>query len=149
MEAVREVRPPLAIDTGASAQNATRLRREFTGWLAIDVTGEVLHDLALAVYEAIANIAEHAYADSPGGSGPVRLIAYRSRDAVLITIADDGRWRAATGEPYRSRGIPLIQELVQQMHIDRTPTGTVVYLRAVVPPPERAPCQLGARSDVL
>lgn len=124
------MRPPLFIDTEASARSITGVRREFTAWLAIDVTGEPLHDLVLAVYEAVANSAEHAYADHPDNSGPVRLLARRTRDVVLVTVADDGAWRAPTGQPFRSRGLALIRALVQDVHITRGPHGTMVQLRA-------------------
>ncbi len=134
-ETLSEVRPALNISAGADASSATRLRRAFSAWLAVDVTGDQLDDLVLAVYEAVANTAEHAYADHPDRAGPVRLFARRSHAVLQVTIADDGRWRPPTGEPYRSRGLPLIRALVEDVHIDHTPTGTAVHLRAALPPP--------------
>lgn len=82
----------------------------------------------------VANIVDHAYTDNLDGPGAVRLTARRSHDVVLITIADDGRWRAATGEPHRGRGLPLIRLLVQNVHLTHTPTGTVMYLRTALSP---------------
>lgn len=119
----------------STARSATWLRHEFSAWLALDVTSELLDDLVTAVYEAAANVAEHAYADHPAGPGPVRLGAHRYYDAVQITIADDGIWRAVTGEPLRSRGLPLMRELMHEVHVDRGPGGTVVHLRTEIAPP--------------
>lgn len=98
--------------------------------------------MVLAVCEAVANIAEHGYADSPQGAGSVRSTAYRSRAAVLITMLMTGAG-AATGQPYRSRGVALIQQLVEHVYIDHTPTGTVVHLRATLPPPAAHPAAGG------
>lgn len=132
------MRPPLLIDTVATARAAARVRREFTAWLALDVAGEVLHDVVMAVYEAVANSAEHAYAEHPDGPGGLRLTAHRGHDAVQITVADDGIWRAPTGQPYRSRGLPLIGQLIEHVHVDRGSTGTVVHLRTPVQLPTEA-----------
>lgn len=53
----------------ATARHASGLRREFRAWLGIDVTGELFEDVVLVVYEAVANIAEHAYGHHPGHPG--------------------------------------------------------------------------------
>ena len=75
---------------GSAASQPRPGARRVADRLAIDVTRELLDDLALAVYEAIANMTEHAYPDHADGHGPVRLAAHRSHDGVLITIADEG-----------------------------------------------------------
>ncbi len=67
IEDVTAVRPSLMIDETATAQNIARVRREFARWLAVDLAaGDLLDDLVLAVYEALANVADHAYTDTVG-----------------------------------------------------------------------------------
>jgi serine/threonine-protein kinase RsbW len=69
-------------------------------------TRRALEDLVLATYEAIANAAEHAYADHTDTAGPIHLHARRTSDCVIITVTDEGEWRIPTGQGFRSRGMP-------------------------------------------
>lgn len=134
-ERIADIRVPLTIDGVATARDAARLRHEFTAWLALDVPREPLDDVVLAVYEAIANATEHAYAGHPDGRGPVRLTARRSSDIIAVTISDEGSWRPNTGDSSRGRGLPVIWALIEDVHLDRGQDGTVVHLRARVPVP--------------
>lgn len=138
-QAIAAVRPSLAVDQVATAQNITGIRRGFAAWLALDVAaGDLFDDLVLAVYEALANVADHAYADAPDGVGKVRLLAHRSPESLRITVSDDGLWRAATGAPFRNRGLAVIRLLISQVHIETTRSGTVVHLQCVLPGPEQS-----------
>jgi serine/threonine-protein kinase RsbW len=122
----------------ATAENATVLRRDFASWLAVDVRGELGDALVLAVYEAVANAVEHAYAgDPPDGVGVVRVHAHRDEDGVVVTVADEGRWRGPTGVPHRGHGLPLIHSICRDVRIVRSDAGTVVHLHVEVPPPLR------------
>lgn len=140
-----DVRAPLSITAPADGPTASRARHEFTAWLAIDLpAGEQFDDLVLAVYEMLANAADHAYVDSPTGPGPVRLRARRSRTALHLTVSDHGTWRppaaptsAADTPAGRGRGLPLIRVLVLDVHVEAGPAGTTVHLRAPLPPPAR------------
>jgi anti-sigma regulatory factor (Ser/Thr protein kinase) len=129
-----DVRAALRAEVVATAHNATALRRQLHDWLALDLPTNVVDDLVLAVYEAIANAAEHAYAGHTDGPGPVRLEAHRAVDHILITVADQGRWRTPTGAGFRGRGIPLMRLLTQNVHTRCDHHGTVVHLRAELPP---------------
>lgn len=140
-----DIRAPLRAGVVATHRNASVLRRRFHHWLALDVSPELLDDLVLAVYEALANVAEHGYADRPDGPGPLRLEAHRDSGHVLVTVADEGSWRAPTGERSRGRGLPLMRRLTNDVHIVAGHRGTVVRLWAEVPParpspPDRVPC---------
>lgn len=129
-----DVRPPLDITGTADGHTAARARREFTIWLARDLAaGALLDDLVLAVYEALANAADHAY--TPTSAGLVRLLAHRSRDAVHITVSDRGTWREEPAtESFRGRGLSLIRLLVRHVHIESGPTGTTMHLSTPLPP---------------
>lgn len=133
---VDAIRPSLAIGRTATAQNVTAMRREFARWLAVDVVArDQVDDLVMVVYEALANVADHAYADAPGGVGPVRLVAHRAELTVRVTVADDGRWRPETGSPFRNHGLLVMRTLAAQLHITRTGSGTTVHLRSACPAP--------------
>jgi anti-sigma regulatory factor (Ser/Thr protein kinase) len=132
-ERLDDIRPPLTAEAVATAHDAARLRHELSAWLALDVPDEQLDDLVLAAYEAIANAAEHAYADSTDGAGPIHLRAHRYDDCVCVCVVDEGRWRVRTGQRFRSRGLPLIRLLVSDVHIGPSRTGTTVHLRMWLP----------------
>ena len=133
-QVTKDIRTPLRAEAVASAHNATALRRQFRDWLTLDLPPNVVDDLVLAVYEAIANAAEHAYLNHADGPGPVRLEAHRAADHILITVSDQGRWRAPTGGRSRGRGISLMRLLTQNVHTRCDHRGTVVYLRVELPP---------------
>ena len=128
-----DIRPPLSAEAVATAHDAARLRRELAAWLAPDVPDEPLDDLVLAAYEAIANAAEHAYADHPDSAGPIHLHAHRTRDCVTVTVTDEGTWRVPTGRGFRSRGLALMHLLVPDLQIGPNGTGTAVRLRMRLP----------------
>jgi serine/threonine-protein kinase RsbW len=50
----------LDLTAPATTQNATALRRAFRQWVQTLVGDDTTNDLTLAVYEALANAAEHA-----------------------------------------------------------------------------------------
>ena len=136
IEDVAAVRPSLMINETATAQNIARVRREFATWLAVDLApGDLLDDLILAVYEALANVSDHAYTDTPAGVGALQLTSHRAHELLRVTISDRGRWRPTTKATFRNRGLPLIRQLMAQVHIDSTASGTVVHLRTPLPAP--------------
>lgn len=136
---LRGIRAGLNIAGPAGADTASRTRREFAAWLTVDLAaGDLFDDLVLVVYEALANAAEHAYADTPTGTGPVALRVHRSRTCIQMTVSDQGHWRAPAGAGFRGRGLSLMRLLVGDLHIERGPSGTVVHLRTALPPPRPA-----------
>ena len=137
VERVREIRDRLDVSGPATGATAASVRRAFATWLAVDLAaGDLVDDLVLVVYEALANAADHAYRHTI--AGPVRLLARRTRRAVHVTVADRGTWRAAAdAEPgavaVRGRGLALIRLLMPDVHVECTPGGTTVHMRAAVP----------------
>lgn len=108
------------------------LRRQLIRWLdEFPLDADSLHDITLATYEALANVAAHAY---PDGHGWARLQATRTGDAITVTVTDTGcgipgtrpsRWgsRASGG-----RGLLLIDKVTDQADIDTGPHGTAVRM---------------------
>ncbi len=127
-----EARPDLHIDTLATERNASQLRRVLHDWLLIDIPDGILDDLVLVVYEALANVVEHAYVDHSDGPGPLQLRARRTDHHVVITVTDEGTWRAPTDDRFRGRGLSLMRRLIENVSIDHDHHGTVVHLLADV-----------------
>jgi anti-sigma regulatory factor (Ser/Thr protein kinase) len=124
---------PLEVTIEANADNARRLRVRVRQWLrALSAPADLIDDLTMAVYEALANVVEHAY--HPDHPHPVmRLAARRDQDQLLITITDHGRWRPPPGEPgYRGRGLAMMRTLTGDVQLHPTAEGTTVRLRATL-----------------
>jgi len=107
------------------------LRHRLLEWaLESGIPEERAQDIVLAGYEALANVADHAY---PGGEpGLVDLDAVCRPDKVEVVIADHGRWRtpSADDDPVslRGRGLPLLQASADHAEVRTGETGTVVTL---------------------
>jgi serine/threonine-protein kinase RsbW len=84
-------------------------------------------DVGLAVYEAMANVADHAY---PQPGGPFSLYAYRDDGDVTITVADHGQWKPPEedNQANRGRGLLMICKLVREFHLTRHTRGTIVRM---------------------
>lgn len=130
------VRAPLVIEVQATAADIRDARHEFASWLAVDVCpGELSEDLVLVVYEAMANVVDHAYG---ARIGDVRLTAHRSHTSVRISVADRGGWVPPAGPACRGHGLTVIRLLMTEVQIVSDGTGTVVHLRRDVPAPDRS-----------
>jgi len=118
----------------ATPENARRLRKRFQDWLrTMGAPLDLVEDLTLAVYEALANVVEHAYL--PGDPHPVmRLQAQVSHDQILITISDQGCWRTPSPTTFRGRGLTMMDRLANEVHLHPTPHGTTVRLYACLYP---------------
>ena len=116
----------------ANPPSARQLRVRFQEWLrTLGVPTAVADDLTLAVYEALANAAEHAY--HPGHPNPVmRLQAQLDHNPLLIVVTDHGSWRTPQESGYRGRGLAMMRSLTTEVHLNPTAQGTTVHLRAAV-----------------
>jgi serine/threonine-protein kinase RsbW len=108
-----------------------RLRHDLTAWvLAAGVDADRAGDIVLASYEALANVADHAYGGS--GSGVVDLDASAHPDRIEVVITDHGRWRTPVLDPrpvsLRGRGLLLLRASADRADISSGETGTVVTL---------------------
>lgn len=118
------------VTTAATPYDARKLRVRFEHWLrenGAPVTDA--EDLGLAVYEALANAAEHAYGPEHRAR-TMRLLARVDRDHVTVSVIDQGRWRPSGESRYRGRGLALMRHLTTDVHIEPSLQGTTVHLRA-------------------
>ncbi|MEC3982513.1 ATP-binding protein [Amycolatopsis sp. H20-H5] len=108
------------------------LRHTLTAWaLEAGIEPDRAQDISLASYEALANVADHAYNGT--GAGVVDLDAVRHPDRVEVVITDHGRWRAPVHDPspvsLRGRGLLLLRASADEADITAGDDGTVVTLR--------------------
>ncbi|MFF9198879.1 ATP-binding protein [Streptomyces sp. NPDC014779] len=94
------------------------------------VDPDVSYDLSVALTEACANAVEHGGA-APGrgpGSEAYRVTAYLDGETCRIEVADAGPGfrrdaRAADAYAEHGRGLRLIEELADHVHVGRTGRG--------------------------
>ncbi|MEV6829004.1 ATP-binding protein [Amycolatopsis sp. NPDC051102] len=108
-----------------------RLRHELMAWvLAAGVDEGRAGDIVLAAYEALANVADHAYDGS--GDGLVDVDASVSPDRVEVVITDHGQWRTPVPDTQpvslRGRGLLLLRASADRADISSGDAGTVVTL---------------------
>ena len=118
----------------ADAHTVGLARTEFARWLQhrLGLTTACRTDLVLAVNEALANAAEHAYAADPDfGCMDVDAHYDPARDTLTVCVEDHGCWRAArpdTAPRTRGRGLRLMRELAHDTTINTTAEGTSVNM---------------------
>lgn len=111
----------------ACSSSLAELRAELTAWLARSGVGpSVAFDVVAAASEAASNAIEHA--DAPP-EAVVEVDAERLNESLVIRVRDFGRWRTPRFDTDRNRGLMLIQSLMTDVAVDRTPSGTVVTMR--------------------
>jgi anti-sigma regulatory factor (Ser/Thr protein kinase) len=94
-------------------------------WLVTrDVPSEDVDAVLLAVGEASGNVAMHAY--GPGG-GRMHVHAAFDGDCLLVTVRDDGRWRAPRDKD--GRGLQIIQQISDTSDVATGADGTTVTFR--------------------
>jgi anti-sigma regulatory factor (Ser/Thr protein kinase) len=113
----------------ATTQNATALRRTFRRWVDSLMAEDAAEDLALAVYEALANAAEHAFT-AHTAPGLIWLHAVVADGQITVTVTDNGSWRCPTDSAgHRGRGLALMHQLTTETQVVQSPCGTTVRLR--------------------
>jgi len=110
----------------ARASSLVDVRHLLRRWLRHHgAADEAAYDITVACQEACANAVEHAYA--PGGEA-FEVDASRTGREIEIAIRDHGQWRRARGA-HRGRGMPMMEALMDSVHVEHTADGTVVVLR--------------------
>jgi serine/threonine-protein kinase RsbW len=121
---VYQVRVPAASD------ELTGLRHGLTSWVrGHSFPTDTVQSIELACYEAMANVAEHAYG---GHDGELRLTATAHHDRLDVVVSDGGRWREAQDGAHKGEasgmGLTLIRRLADQADIETGHRGTVVSM---------------------
>jgi serine/threonine-protein kinase RsbW len=110
------------------------VRRRMATWAnSLPVASETVDDLVLATHEALANVADHAYAD--GNSGEAMVDAELSiAGEIVVVVRDRGRWRAPAADPrWRGRGLLIIRGLADAVDLHHDNSGTTVEMRWRLP----------------
>jgi anti-anti-sigma factor len=126
---VRLVPAPLAITLPAVPASLRPLRRAITAWAtAAGLPDAAVDDLQLAVGEAAANSAEHAYPDTPGTfDATLRRMA---SGEIAVRVRDRGHWRPAPADPgFRGRGLQVIRAIGHDVRVTTDSGGTEVVFR--------------------
>ncbi len=124
--------PPFDRDLPADLTTLGAVRRELGAWLDDSGADErTVQDVVLATSEAIANAAEHG----AGGRSTEHVLVHAQReqrpdepDELVVSVRDEGRWRAGVASSDRGRGLTIIRALVDHVSIDDR-DGTTVVLR--------------------
>jgi serine phosphatase RsbU (regulator of sigma subunit)/anti-sigma regulatory factor (Ser/Thr protein kinase) len=115
-----------ALDLPAEPEALSSVRKALERWLSEAGTSRRdAHAIKVACGEACANAIEHAYRP---GDAAFRIEASREDTEVLIVVRDFGGWREPRGTD-RGRGLPLMEALMDSVHVDPSSEGTTVQLR--------------------
>jgi anti-sigma regulatory factor (Ser/Thr protein kinase) len=113
----------------ARPEELRKIRSSLRSWItARGIPAAVGEDLLIAVGEATANSARHAYKDAIGGDVTIRITLM---DEILnVEVSDTGKWREPVDEEaYPGLGTQIIESLAEGLRVDRTRRGTFVSFR--------------------
>ena len=115
----------LELSVEASPESLAHVRRTFARWLrGVGVEGDDAYELVVACGEACANAVAHAY---PAGRAQFDVSAVRDGNVIEVVVRDFGTWREPVSGD--SRGLELIEQLVDRLEVNRSLAGTAVVLR--------------------
>jgi serine phosphatase RsbU (regulator of sigma subunit)/anti-sigma regulatory factor (Ser/Thr protein kinase) len=115
----------LELTLPADPESLATMRRQLTRWLrAAGADDAEAYEILVAAGEACANAVAHAY---PPGEASYVLEAVRTEGGVEVTVRDFGAWRAPRSGS-RGRGLKLIDQLMEDVEVDRGATGTTVRM---------------------
>ena len=134
----------LHLDVPARPTVLAPLRATLRRWLTqTGATDAEAYELLTACGEACTNAIRHA-------SGPLRsqfeVDAEMVDGAVEIRVHDHGSWRAPSGG-VGGRGLPIIEAYVDELRIDRQPSGTEVTMRRRLDRDSALTGAIGERSE--
>ena len=103
------------------------MRRSVRSWLeGHGAAEEEVFDFLVAINEACSNAVEHPIGMNGGDIG---LDAEFRGGEVTVVIEDHGEWRPAGPKNDRGRGFEFMHALMENVDVDRSPSGTHVRLR--------------------
>lgn len=122
----------LELELPVTAQSVTVARHRLRAWLeenAPELDPIARGDLEVAWSEACSNVVRHAYGPA---DATFTASARREGHELRLTVRDTGHWRAPGGRS-GGRGLPLMEELSDQLVIDRQPDSTTVTMLRSLP----------------
>jgi len=115
--------------TGPALRGQLRgVRLRIAEWASgVGMSQDGVDDLVLATYEALVNVADHAY---PDGSGDAWVEAEQfAPGELVVVVSDEGRWRQPPADPgRRGRGMTMISALAEKVAVQRGDSGTTVVM---------------------
>jgi anti-sigma regulatory factor (Ser/Thr protein kinase)/putative methionine-R-sulfoxide reductase with GAF domain len=127
--ALRRLAAPLILRLRLPAQTDTlvEVRHRLRTWLHARGADEAaMAAIILAAGEAAANAVEHAY---PPAAAHYDVQAEAEGDTVVITVTDQGRWRAPQPDTDRGRGLTIMRATMDDVAVTRGPDGTRIVMR--------------------
>jgi anti-sigma regulatory factor (Ser/Thr protein kinase)/putative methionine-R-sulfoxide reductase with GAF domain len=116
----------LEVDVPAVAEQLAGIRHLLRRWIAANGgTDDDCSAFAIAATEACANAVEHAYGPT---DERIQIRAVLEADVATVAVSDRGTWRESRGE-HRGRGMPLMEEFMDEVRLRRGSDGTTVELR--------------------
>ena len=125
----------LRLSRPAQTRSVAPIRRALRTFLeALAFDGEALDDITTAAGEALANAAEHAYAqETKHPRRDVELLARFERGELILEVSDGGCFIERTPSPGRGFGLRIIRAVAHQIQIE-TSHGTRVRMLFPGPP---------------
>ncbi|MDE3133455.1 MAG: SpoIIE family protein phosphatase, partial [Acidobacteriota bacterium] len=117
----------LELTLPATAQSVTVARHRLRAWLdenAPELDAIARGDLEVAWSEACSNVVRHAYGPAEASFDASAL---RTGNELRLTVRDTGHWRAPSNRS-GGRGLPLMDQLSDELTIDRQPQSTTVTM---------------------
>ena len=120
--ALKQISLTLPAEPGSLA----RLRRRLSRFLHATGASELeRYEITLTICEAAGNAIEHAY--GPGDANFDVEVAFEDGQ-LTASVRDSGRWREKRGE-LRGRGLTIIEDLMDEVTVERDDHGTVIRMR--------------------
>jgi PAS domain S-box-containing protein len=117
-----EISLTLPAEPGSLAQ----LRRRLARFLhATGATELEQYEITLTICEAAGNAIEHAY--GPGDATYEVDVRFEGGELIAV-VSDSGSWRDKRGE-HRGRGLAIIEDLMDDVAVERADGGTLVRMR--------------------
>jgi anti-sigma regulatory factor (Ser/Thr protein kinase) len=124
-----EAHQRFAIRLPAEARALAGMRRDLSAWLSAHPLDHLApEDVILAVHEAAANAAEHAYRSRTAPSDGVVVTCRWEDGSLSCSVVDRGGWRAPSAPGDRGRGLALIRSLADEVEVRSSATGTTVVM---------------------
>lgn len=121
-------RAQFELELPATPDSVARVRVRLLSWLArqAEVPSPSTGSIALAVSEAVANVARHAY-DEPGGAVLVR--AELASGSLHVSVQDTGRgFGALHGRASNGLGMTIITRLADEVTLHSDGDGTEIRI---------------------